>query len=153
MTVNIRRAQSNDLSALVALENASFNYDQIGLRSFTHLLKQKSSLLWCAEINGEIIGYAIILTRKNSRKWRIYSIAIAPHARGKGIGKALMLAIMENAKSATVSALSLEVKCDNKGAIELYRQLGFEVIDVLPAYYSDGTDGYRLQITLESCPQ
>ncbi|RUO36148.1 N-acetyltransferase [Aliidiomarina shirensis] len=149
MNVTIRRATNTDLSALVTLENNSFNYDQIGLRSFAHLLKQRSSLLWCAEADQQIIGYAIILTRKNSRKWRIYSIAIAPEARGKGIGKALMLEVIESAKTASVSALSLEVKCDNKGAIELYRQLGFEVIDLLPEYYSDGTDGYRLQRTLE----
>lgn len=148
MSLRIRRATSSDLNALVALENSTFNYDQIGRRSFSHLLKQRSSLLWCAELDNKVIGYAIVLTRKNSQKWRIYSIAIAPEARGKGIGKALMAEVFKSAKAAAVTAFSLEVKCDNKGAIELYRQLGFEVIDVLPEYYSDGTDGYRLQLTL-----
>lgn len=150
MSLTIRRANSSDLTALVTLENRTFTYDQIGRRSFSHLLKQRSSLLWCAEIAQQVVGYAIVLTRRNSRRWRIYSIATAAEVRGKGIGKALMLAVMAEAKNAGAAVLSLEVKCDNKGAIELYRQLGFEVVDILPTYYSDGADGYRLQLTLES---
>lgn len=150
MSFRIRRATSKDLDALVALENSSFSYDQIGRRSFAHLLKQRSSLLWCAEFENRVIGYAIILTRKNSQKWRIYSIAIAPEARGQGLGRALMAEVFKSAEAASVAAFSLEVKCDNKGAIELYKQLGFEVIDVLLGYYSDGTDGYRMQLTLSA---
>lgn len=149
MNLIIRRAVASDLDALVALENRSFSYDQIGRRSFAHLLKQRSSLLWCAEIDRQLIGYTIVLTRKNSRKWRIYSIAIAAEARGKGVGRALMQAVMKHATDASVAVLSLEVKCGNKGAIELYRQLGFEVVDLLPGYYSDDSDGYRLQLTLD----
>lgn len=144
----IRRALRTDLEAIFALEQRCFSYDQIGKRSFAHLLKQQSSLFWCAELDGQLVGYAIVLTRKNSRKWRLYSLATAPEARGKGVARGLVAAWLQEAKQQAIQILSLEVKCDNKAAIQLYRQIGFEVVDVLPSYYSDGSDGYRMQQTL-----
>jgi ribosomal protein S18 acetylase RimI-like enzyme len=168
--ITVRKAQLSDLEKLVALENRVFTYDQIGRRSFRYLLQRPNVQIWCAELtehatpnttkrtaNGAALsetttifaGYTIILTRKNSRKWRVYSLATAPEARGKGAAKALMNAVQEAAENnPNVSTVSLEVKCDNAGAIALYRNLGFEVVDVMPSYYSDGSDGYRLQISL-----
>lgn len=172
-TVSIRQALVSDLDKLVALENCSFSYDQIGRRSFRYLLHSLSARIWCAELAtgtaqptkqianshlqanpqqtdecATLAGYTIVLSRKNSRKWRIYSLATAPEARGKGIAKALMQAVLTNAKTnGYIDSISLEVKCDNAAAITLYRHLGFEVIDVLPEYYSDGSDGYRLQFS------
>ncbi|MCL4409410.1 GNAT family N-acetyltransferase [Aliidiomarina haloalkalitolerans] len=146
----IRRATSHDLEAIYALEQRCFNYDQIGKRSFARLLKQQTSLFWCAETADQLIGYAIVLTRKNSRKWRLYSLATAPEARGKGVARALVQAWLEEAQRQAIQILSLEVKCDNAAAIQLYRNVGFEVVDLLSSYYSDGSDGYRMQLTLST---
>ncbi|MCH8493371.1 MAG: GNAT family N-acetyltransferase [Idiomarina sp.] len=159
-SITVRKAQLSDLDKLVALENRVFTYDQIGRRSFRYLLQRPSVQVWVAELTHNSVpgaedsatifaGYTIILTRKNSRKWRVYSLATAPEARGKGAAKALMNVVQETAENnPNVSTVSLEVKCDNAGAIALYRNLGFEVVDVMPNYYSDGSDGYRLQISL-----
>ncbi|MCH8501943.1 MAG: GNAT family N-acetyltransferase [Aliidiomarina sp.] len=148
MGVRVERAQLSDLQAIFELEQRCFSYDQIGRRSFAHLLKQRSSLFWRAELDGHLVGYAIVLTRKNSRKWRLYSLATAPEARGKGVARALVAAWLEEAQRQAIQILSLEVKCDNAAAIQLYRNVGFEVVDLLASYYSDGSDGYRMQLTL-----
>lgn len=146
----VQAATRADIPALVALENRCFNYDQIGLRSFRYFISQSQAIVLCARLPQapELAGYLIALQRKNSAIWRIYSIASAPEARGKGVAKALLAQLLVLAEaSPSITTLRLEVKCDNAPAIALYRQLGFEVIDVLPGYYSDGTDGYRLQLT------
>lgn len=148
MQLRIERAQLSDLKDIFELEQRCFNYDQIGRRSFAHLLKQRSSLFWCAKLDDQLVGYAIVLTRKNSRKWRLYSLATAPEARGKGVARGLVVAWIDEAQRQAIQILSLEVKCDNQAAIQLYRQFGFEVVDVLASYYSDGSDGYRMQRTL-----
>ncbi|WP_228517889.1 GNAT family N-acetyltransferase [Aliidiomarina indica] len=148
MGILVRRGRAHDASNLAALEQRCFSYDQIGLRSFRHLLKQAHCFVWVALENEHIVGYCIVLTRKNSRKWRLYSLATAPEARGKGVARALMEAVETQAVIDRAALIRLEVKTDNQAAIDLYRKLDFEVVDILPGYYDDGSDGYRLQRSL-----
>ncbi|TRW48116.1 GNAT family N-acetyltransferase [Aliidiomarina halalkaliphila] len=148
MGIMVRRGRPEDAKTLATLEQRCFSYDQIGLRSFRHLLKQARCFVWVAFDGVHIVGYCIVLKRKNSRKWRLYSLATAPEARGKGVARALMEAVETQAVIDRAALIRLEVKTDNQAAIDLYRKLDFEVIDLLPEYYDDGSDGYRLQRTL-----
>lgn len=142
----IRAGQLSDLDALCQLEADSFSYDQIGRRSFRRLLHSTSAQVYVGQSAQGIVAYAIVLTRRNSRYWRLYSMATSSKVRGQGVGKALLQHIMACAR-APASGLRLEVKCDNQPALKLYQQLGFEVVDLLPDYYSDGSDGYRMQLS------
>lgn len=147
--MKIRAASRDDVLALHELEQACFDYDQIGLRNFRYLLSRPSARVVVGEENATLFGYAIILIRRNSPYWRLYSMASAPQARGQGVGKQLLTFLINQAREAQAKGVRLEVKCDNASAIGLYRQLGFEVTDVLPAYYSDKTDGYRMQLSFD----
>ena len=152
MSFRIREAQLNDAKTLTALENRCFDGDQLGLRSFQRLIKQPSAHVYLieAEDSGALAGYALMLTRKNSYWQRLYSIAIAPEFRGQGIGKRLFAYLFETAQHARCKGIRLEVKQSNQAAIELYRAFGFEIVDVLPMYYEDGSDGYRMQHSFSS---
>ena len=133
----------------MALEAATFNYSQIGRQSFQRLMQRPSAQLYVvtAEDTGQLLGYSLILTRKNSRIWRLYSLAVASAARGQGIGRILLEHALQQAQHAGAHALSLEVKCDNAAAIALYHDYGFEVVDVLPDYYPGHDDGYRMRLS------
>ncbi|MBA3988507.1 MAG: N-acetyltransferase [Idiomarina sp.] len=150
---HIREGQTADLDRLCELEQASFSYDQIGRRSFRHLLLSPTARVFLVEQPGTapaLLAYAIVLTRKNSRYWRLYSMATSSAARGQGIGKHLLTHILETAQHSpdgSAGGMRLEVKCSNTAGLGLYRQLGFEITDILPAYYSDDSDGYRMQLT------
>lgn len=149
MQFEISHAALHDLDALCELESHSFSYDQIGRRSFRRLLQSKTAHVYIVKNTAPaaaqpLLAYAIVLTRRNSRYWRLYSMATSAVARGQGVAKKLLLEIINQAKS-KAAGLRLEVKCDNQPALNLYRQLGFEVTDLLPNYYSDGSDGYRMQ--------
>ena len=54
-------------------------------------------------------------------------IIVSPHERGKGLGRALCLALMREAVQLhpTIKGFSLYVFPDNPGVIALYRSLGF----------------------------
>ena len=65
---------------------------------------------------------------KGSSKTKIHKIYILPEAQGKGIGKALMMEAMEDAKNKKSAALFLNVNRQNKAAIEFYHHLGMEII-------------------------
>lgn len=53
------------------------------------------------------------------------SIGVVHHARGRGVGRALLRALIEEAQHSGLPALSLSVEADNPAA-SLYRDLGFE---------------------------
>lgn len=148
----IRGAIKTDLDALVQLEGLCFDYSRIGRRSFQRLLQSNSAHIFVlldknAQSDAAITAYALLLTRKNSMRWRLYSIAVAPAARGKGYARMLLTHCIEVAQQQGASGLSLEVKSDNKSAIRLYEELDFAVVDLLSGYYDDGTDGYRMRLS------
>ncbi|PHR65773.1 GNAT family N-acetyltransferase [Pseudidiomarina marina] len=145
---HIRAATLDDVQSLVGLEERCFDYSRMGARSFRRLLKGTSAHIYvCTSENGQLIGYYLLLTRKNSRRWRLYSIAAAPEARGSGLGRVLLEHAIHTAQKHGAISLGLEVKVDNSAAIRLYEKLNFAVIDLLPGYYDDGTDGYRMRVS------
>ena len=54
------------------------------------------------------------------------AIAVVPNARGKGVGSALLGALLDRARAEGYDAISLSVDRNNAGAIELYERHGFE---------------------------
>jgi ribosomal protein S18 acetylase RimI-like enzyme len=151
LKANIRPATLADLSALVALEAATFDYSQMGRASFRRLLQSSTAHFQLAEAaDNLLLGYYLLLTRSNSKRWRLYSIATSTQARGLGLGRALLEHAIAYARSHGASELSLEVKTDNKAAIALYHALDFAVVDLLLNYYDDDhhSDGYRMRLTL-----
>jgi ribosomal protein S18 acetylase RimI-like enzyme len=53
------------------------------------------------------------------------AIAVVPNARGKGVGSALLDALLARARAAGHEAISLSVDKRNSGAIHVYEEHGF----------------------------
>jgi ribosomal protein S18 acetylase RimI-like enzyme len=87
-----------------------------------------SGFVW--EENGDIIGNVSLVPYRRERKkfYLIANVAVRPEYRQRGIGRALTIAAMRNAKQRHAEETWLHVRDDNPGAIELYHSLGF--IDV-----------------------
>ncbi len=60
------------------------------------------------------------------------AIAVVPNARGKGVGTALLDALLERAREAGHAKISLSVDKHNAGAIRLYEQHGFHQVAETP---------------------
>jgi ribosomal protein S18 acetylase RimI-like enzyme len=56
------------------------------------------------------------------------AVAVVPNARGKGVGSALLTALLDRARADGYAALSLSVDRVNEGAIALYEQYGFSQV-------------------------
>ncbi|WP_230874696.1 GNAT family N-acetyltransferase/peptidase C39 family protein [Methylomonas sp. LL1] len=145
MNLSIRPAQPNDLEALVKLENASFDTDKLSRRSFRHWLTTEHRALLVAEADKNIAGYILIIYHPGTRLARIYSLAVAPVLRGRGIAKALMIAGEQAARDDGRLYLRLEVGVDNTPAINLYQALGFQKFGLYRDYYQDHKDALRYQ--------
>jgi len=55
-------------------------------------------------------------------------IGVAPEARGQGLGKAMLTAFVDAARSAGYKSVVLSVETDNPAAIALYSKFGFTII-------------------------
>lgn len=142
--VRIRRARPADAAALLALEQ-HFPGDRLSPRALRRLLTVPTALIWVAETPRQpLLGALILLTRRNSAAGRIYSVVVAPAARGRQLGQRLVRTAERAARQAGKAALHLEVRGDNAAARALYARLGYREERVLRSYYEDGADGLRL---------
>lgn len=138
----LRAARAADLPALLALE-ARFPGDRLSARQFRHHLDNPRARLRVAVGEGGLLGYHLLLLRRGSAWARLYSVAVDPAARGRGLGRRLLADAEAQARAAGCAGLRLEVRQDNAAAIGLYEAAGYRRVAALPRYYEDGTDGWR----------
>ena len=75
---------------------------------------------WYRLFDRERAGYGFVDERTPE-----LAIAVVPNARGKGVGTALLSALLERARADGYPTISLSVDRANAGAIELYERYGF----------------------------
>ncbi|MCI0361573.1 MAG: GNAT family N-acetyltransferase [Planctomycetaceae bacterium] len=94
------------------------------------LIKHGGARVFLAYEGDEPAGLALCFVGFSSFKARplvnVHDLAVAPRFRGRGIGKALLDAVADDARALGCCKVTLEVRADNAKAIELYRRAGFE---------------------------
>lgn len=150
--LRVRPANPADLEALVALEAACFlPEDRFPRRSFRRLLMGTNVVL-LAELEGRVVGQAILLFRATSKVARLYSLSADPSVRGRGLGRALLEASEDAARARGADRQRLEVRASNEAALRLYRLAGYTTLGEKPGYYPDGETALHLEKALESPP-
>jgi len=145
-TLPVRHATPADLDALVALELGAFRGDRMSRAQYRRHLASPRAAVLVADAPGEgLLGSALVFFRAGSTLARLYSIAAAPAARGRGIGKALLAAAEDAARARGCRALRLEVRVDNAAAVALYEGAGYRRIGSYAGYYEDGADAWRYE--------
>jgi ribosomal protein S18 acetylase RimI-like enzyme len=143
--VRIRPAEPADLDALTALERRVFPTDRIARRGFRRFLASSSAAVIVA-VRGEMLaGYALVLFRAHSAIARLYSIAVAPEAGGRGVGVKLLAAAEDAAMARERTALRLEVHEKNAAAIARYRKSGYTMFGRHFDYYEDRGHALRFE--------
>lgn len=143
LPLRIRRAEPRDLEALVMLETQVFDYDRMSRAQFRRHLTSRSALILIAETGPTLLGAAVIFFRIGITYARLYSLASAPRARGRGVGAALLDAAEAAARERGADRIGLEVRTDNNGAISFYEKHGYHRLGCHKGYYDDGADAYR----------
>jgi [ribosomal protein S18]-alanine N-acetyltransferase len=139
-----------DLEALLALEQAAFTTDRMSRRSFRRFINTPSAAMIVADEDGRLSGYALVLFRPASAIARLYSIAVASAASGKGFGSMLLAAVEGAARRRDCTALRLEVHEQNAAAIKRYREAGFQQFGIYPDYYDGRGTALRFEKPLRS---
>jgi hypothetical protein len=102
------------------------------------LLSRGHAIILVAEQGQVRLGYVLVTLRERSRQARLYSLAVDPEARGRGLARALLLAGEQAARLAGRDSMRLEVRVDNDAGIRLYRTHDYHEVTRRANYYSDG---------------
>lgn len=95
--------------------------------------------------DGFLIGRAL------AGEAELLTLAVAPTARGRGTGAALVAAFLDRAAAAGAGRAFLEVSADNAAARALYARAGFAVAGRRRGYYRR-PDGGATDALLLACP-
>ncbi|MFN3441190.1 MAG: GNAT family N-acetyltransferase [Rhizobium rosettiformans] len=107
---------------LVDLDNRKAWYDLRQARGFPILV---------AEVDGRIAGYA------SYGDWRPFdgfrqsvehSVYVEKDHYGRGLGKALMSALIERARAGNIHVMVAAIEAGNTGSIALHKSLGFRLV-------------------------
>lgn len=151
----LRRATLDDLDGIMRLETSTFASDAWSRGTMRAELDSRHGYYLVADEREpghpdvELAGYAGLLAPLGSGQADIQTIAVAPEARRHGLGRALMVAMLAEARRRAVTEVFLEVRADNPNAEALYLSLGFEQIAARPKYYQpDGVDAHIMKAEL-----
>ncbi|MEM1578501.1 MAG: ribosomal protein S18-alanine N-acetyltransferase [Archaeoglobaceae archaeon] len=145
MQVIIREYSVKDFKDVLEIDSEAFNPRNPSFDVYIYLTYGTD--LFVAEIGGKVVGYVVTMD-VDKFTGKIVSIAVRKEFRGKGIGEALMRRAIEKLKMRGKQKIALEVRVSNKVAQQLYKKLGFKIVENIPSYYSDGEDAYYMVLSL-----
>ena len=104
---------------------------------FLQELRQQDELGYSlvALIEGRVVGYA--LNWFVADEVHIVNLAVHPHWRRRGIARYLLREVFGCARRRGMVIATLEVRYNNRPAIELYQSIGFREVALRKKYYAD----------------
>src|SRR4030043_2182543 len=126
--MKIRNYKSSDKNSVISLWKYVFNpqkpYNDPEI-AIDMKIKQNDGLFFVAEENYQIIG-TIIAGFDGHRGW-LYSLALHPQHRRKGIGTQLVKKAIGELKKLGCLKVNLQINSDNAEVVEFYKKNDFLV--------------------------
>ena len=147
--VTIRDADDADVEAITAIQNALLATTAIEWTDTPHTVAGRQEwlvgrraaglpVLVAVSETGEVAGFASFGPFRDSQKWPGYRLTVehTVHVRedhwGSGVGRQLMLALIERATSMGLHVMVAAVDGENDASIRFHERLGFEVVARMP---------------------
>ena len=80
-----------------------------------------------------LVAYSV--TMQIPDEMHLLNLSVAERSQGRGVGRWMMLTLLEEASARGLQSMLLEVRPSNKPAQALYRSLGFGPIGIRRRYY------------------
>ncbi len=141
--ITIRDATEADLAAIRDIYNDAVEHttaiwnDQLidveNRRAWMELRRARGFPVLVAELDGKVAGYA------SYGDWRAFdgyrhtvehSVYVHKDARGAGIGRALMEALIGRAREGRVHVMIAAIEAGNSASVRLHEGLGFRLVGV-----------------------
>lgn len=137
-----------DIAEVHALESEVFGPDAWTVAQFWSELARVPETRWyvLARDGQALVGYAGLF--QAGPEADVQTVAVAPAARGRGIGRSLVAALVAEARVRGAGVLHLEVRADNGAARHLYEGSGFRPVGRRTDYYGRGLDAILMSLSL-----
>lgn len=147
MSFSLRAATTADLSAILAIYNheiehntANWNTQAVSMQYmqnfFTELQTHGFPLIVAVDdLSLEIVAYAdySFFSKNSGYIYTVeHSVFVKPEYQGHGLGKRLMLALIEHAHTQDMHMMVAAIDAENIGSIQLHQKLGFIQTGYLP---------------------
>lgn len=167
--MHIRDASQDDINAILGIYNdavanttAIWNDTLVDTKNrYDWLVDRQTAgypVLVAVTSDNQVIGYA------SFSDWRAFdgyrhtvehSVYINAKNRGQGVGRALMLILIERARKLGKHVMIAGIDADNSGSIRLHEQLGFRQVGLMPQVgikFGRWLDLAFLQLILDDYP-
>jgi ribosomal-protein-alanine N-acetyltransferase len=137
--LTIRSLQLRDLPAIERIERES--YATPWSRSMFAGELSKPSSICLGAFDGatrRLIGYLIVSRYVDA--WHVMNVAVDPGRRRTGAATSMLQRLFELTAGDGRRGYTLEVRVSNRGAIDLYRRLGFQPRGIRRGYYTDNRE-------------
>jgi [ribosomal protein S18]-alanine N-acetyltransferase len=141
--VHVTFAQPHDaprLRELLVGTESPFDVDKELARPYARL--------WVARLEPTVDAIGFLLAWDVVDEIHVIDVVVETTARRRGVGRALLEALLSHARARAARLVLLEVRESNVPAIGLYRGLGFENCGERTNYYSDGETALEMRLSL-----
>lgn len=156
--VNIRKADKEDIYALIILWNELIMYHQnkmnnlpiskewtdLKTKELEWIIESKRNIIYLVELGTNIIGYIRGSIRKIPplydirNEGNIDEIYVIPKYRKKGFATKLVNTLIEEFKNRKVDFINLHVDIDNEIGQRFWDMLGFDIVSIHRRYQIGG---------------
>jgi phosphinothricin acetyltransferase len=142
-SIDIRPVREEDLPALAEIYNdevahgtATFDTDPRSLDAMRKWLlpSEGRRLSLVAAEDEKVIGFSALYTwspRKAYESTAENTVYLRKDCRGRGVGKLLLEAILEEGRRAGIHCVIARISCGNDSSIRLHERLGFESVGTM----------------------
>jgi len=132
----IRNAKKNDIPKIIAIQNESATAAHWPESHYGKNLNEPGRLILVAEQEqSSVLGFLVASIAV--KEWELENIAVSPKTLRRGIGRALVTALIDQAREAGATEIRQEIRASNLAAQSLGLSVGFIQEGRRPDYYRD----------------
>jgi ribosomal-protein-alanine N-acetyltransferase len=134
-----------DVPAVARMHEAT----QLDAAQLRDELARPWSRVWVAREGADDV-VALLVAWHVSDELHVLNVATRADRRRRGAARSLMHVMLAYAREKRVRHVLLEVRRSNRGAIALYRALGFFAMGIRARYYPDDEDAVEMALALDA---
>lgn len=138
----IRQMKEKDLDEIILIEKELFTSPRNKEQFLYEINENEFSRSFVLEMKNEIIAYGMMWFLFENAD--ITNIAVKKKYQKQGYGLKMLKHLLKEAINNNCEFVHLEVRINNKEAINLYNKMGFETVRIRKHYYEDGSDAYDM---------